>query len=48
MKAIQSELIFQNIHAIMLNTDRDIPAHRFYESLGFVTAKDAVILYAVF
>jgi len=46
--AIQSELISQNIHAIILNTNRDIPAHRFYERLGFETAEDAVILYATF
>jgi ribosomal protein S18 acetylase RimI-like enzyme len=48
MSAIKNELIAQNIHAIMLNTEREYPAYKFYESMGFTADKSAVILYATF
>ena len=48
MSAIKNELISQGIHAIMLNTERDYPAYKFYESMGFTSAENTVVLYAVF
>jgi len=48
MTAIKNELIAQNIHAIILNTERGYPAHKFYESLGFEVAEESIILTAVF
>lgn len=46
--AIKNELCSQNIHAIMLNTERDYPSYKFYESIGFKVDKSTVILYATF
>ena len=48
MTAIKNELISQKIHAIMLNTERGYPSHKFYESIGFQTEGDMVILFASF
>ncbi|MCL1786540.1 MAG: GNAT family N-acetyltransferase [Defluviitaleaceae bacterium] len=48
MTAIKNELLAQNIHAIMLNTERGYPAHKFYESLGFEASEASVILLSTF
>lgn len=48
MELIKGELLAENIHAIMLNTERDFPAFKFYENLGFKAAEDLTILYASF
>ena len=44
MKAIKNELISQNIHAMILSTERDYPAHRFYEKIGFNVLQDTIFL----
>ena len=48
IEAIKNELISEKIHAIMLNTERGYPSHKFYESVGFKTYEDTVILIASF
>jgi len=48
MTAIKDELIAQNIHAIILNTERGYPSHKFYLNLGFEAAEESIILYATF
>ena len=44
MKAIKDELILQNIHAIILCTERDYPAYKFYEKMGFKSFQDTIYL----
>lgn len=48
MAAIKDDLIVQDIHAIMLNTERSYPAFQFYESVGFSADDTSVAMYAVF
>ena len=48
MTAIKNELIAQNIHAIMLGTERNYPSHKFYESLGFKASEDTITLFITF
>ena len=48
MDAIKSELAAQNIHAIILNTERGYPAQKFYEKCGFESAESSIIMYSVF
>ena len=44
MTAIKNDLMTQNIHAIILSTQRNYPAHKFYESLGFNVLEDTIFL----
>jgi ribosomal protein S18 acetylase RimI-like enzyme len=44
MSEIKKYLLQDGINVIMLNTNRDFPAHRFYESLGFGVWQDSIIL----
>jgi len=48
MAAIKKELLSQNIHAIMLNTERGYPAQQFYERAGFEVDENLIILFAAF
>jgi len=48
MAAIKDELLSQDIHAIMLNTERGYPAYSFYKNVGFTADENSVILYASF
>ena len=48
MAEIKKELISQNIHAIILTTERNFPAHRFYEQMDFSVLEDTIILAAEF
>ena len=44
MTAIKNDLISQNIRAIILSTERNYPAHKFYESLDFKVLEDTIFL----
>jgi GNAT superfamily N-acetyltransferase len=44
MKGIKNELENIGIPAIMLSTQRGIPAHAFYEKLEFFTLEDAIVM----
>jgi len=44
MAAIKKELISQDIRAIILSTQRDYPAHKFYEKMGFSVLEDTIFL----
>ena len=44
MDGVKDELKMLGIPAIMLRTNRGIPAHSFYEKLGFFTLDDAVVM----
>ena len=41
---VKSELVSQNIHAIILSTQRGYPAHKFYEKMGFSVLEDTIFL----
>ena len=44
MAAIKNNLASQNIHAIILSTQRGYPAQKFYEKMGFTALEDAVFM----
>ena len=44
MAGIRKELISQNIRAIILSTERNYPAHKFYETLDFKVLDDTIFL----
>ena len=44
MTAIKGDLISQNVRAIILSTEHNYPAHKFYESLGFEVLEDTILL----
>lgn len=44
MTAIKSELIMQNIHAIILSTEQGYSAHKFYEKVGFFVLQGTIFL----
>jgi aminoglycoside 6'-N-acetyltransferase I len=41
---IEEALLTQNIHAIWLSTERDVPAYEFYHALGFKEQANSVLL----
>ena len=44
MEGIKKQLENMGIPAMMLSTQKGIPAHAFYEKLGFFTLEDAVVM----
>jgi len=44
MEGIKKELAKKGIPSLMLSTQLGIPAHSFYEKLGFFTLDDAVVM----
>ena len=48
MAGIKGELLSQNIHAIMLNTERSYPAYAFYTNVGFISDDSTVVMYSSF
>lgn len=44
LKAIEEDIKAQGMNAILLNTERNYPSHRFYEKNGFKTIEDLIIL----
>ena len=44
MEGIRKELSSIGIPAMMLSTRRGIPAHAFYEKLGFFTLEDTIVM----
>ena len=44
MSEIKKSLLAEDIHAIILSTERGYPAQSFYESLGFTVEETAIIL----
>lgn len=46
MNKIKNELVADEVHTIILDTDRDMPAEKFYQSTGFTKLADSV-LYAI-
>lgn len=46
MNKIKNELVADEVHTIILDTDRDMPDEKFYQSTGFTKLADSV-LYAI-
>lgn len=44
IKAIEEDIKEQEINAMMLNTERNYPSHKFYEKNGFKELSDLIIL----
>jgi GNAT superfamily N-acetyltransferase len=44
IKRIEEDIQKQGMNAMILNTEKDFPSHRFYEKNGFTTIKDMVVL----
>ena len=44
MEGVKKELAVLGIPAMMLSTQRDIPAHAFYEKLDFFTLEDTIVM----
>ncbi|KRL61348.1 GNAT family N-acetyltransferase [Latilactobacillus fuchuensis] len=46
IQALQAELVANDVHAMILDTDRGMPAEKFYQKLAFTKLDDSV-LYAI-
>jgi Acetyltransferases len=44
LRAIEEDIKKQGMNAIILNTEKDYPSHKFYEKNGFKTLGDLVVL----
>lgn len=48
MNDIKRELASRSIHSIVLLTERDLPAEKFYKKHGFEVKQDMIFMYNVF
>lgn len=48
MNAIKEHLSSRNIHCIVLLTEKDVPAEKFYKKNGFEVKKDIIFMYNTF